>query len=137
MEADIRFFQAAATAIPTLFIAMAVSAKVFHPDNDGGMFAPTSLRDVITNTVSMSTFATAEMICLATLVTNRPNFLSALIVGVLIGFQIVMLIGSSMSAAIDKFRPEKSWHQTSMALITLFAFLVPIGVFVMLIYAQA
>lgn len=136
MEADIRFFQAAATAIPTLFIAMAVSAKVFHPDHEDGMFAPKSLKDVLTNMVSMSSVATAEMICLATLVTNRPTFVNALIVGVLLGFQIVMLTGTSMSAAIDKYRPEKSWHQTSMALISLFVLLVPIGVFIMLIYPQ-
>ena len=115
MQVDIRFFQATATAIPTLLIALAFTAKAFHPsDNDEGMWSPRSLKDVASISFQIALIASAEMISLAVLAINRPALGYVIVVGSLVALQLMMLWGSAISASIDRFRPKRKKHQNLM-----------------------
>jgi hypothetical protein len=131
MQTDIRFFQAAATAIPTLFIAIAISARIFNLEEGQGkkVYALTSWFDVTIGTIALTACGTAEMICLATLLTNRPDHVLGIFVGIVIVFQILMISLASLIAALDKFRPLRP---NALSYIMVFAFLVPVGTFILL-----
>lgn len=130
MEVDIRFFQAAATAIPTLLIALAFTAKAFHPDDENdSMWSPRSLFDMIVISVLFAMIAGAEMVSLAVLITNKTNFLEAALVGVVVGIELVMLWGAAISASIDKFRPKLKRYQNAMVVFSLVMVLAPFAAF--------
>lgn len=132
MEADIRFFQAAATAIPTLFIAMAVSAKIFHPeDGPGNLFTPRRLKDVGFAYAALIWFATTEMVALAVLAFDVPYIGYAYWVGLAISIQLVYLIAGTMSAAADKFRPESARHRLLTIAMAVGGIMIPGGTFVL------
>lgn len=132
VDVDIRFFQAAATAIPTLFIAMAVSAKIFHPgDGPGNMFAPTKMLDVGFAYAALVGFAATEMLALAVLAFDTPRIGYAYWVGFIISLQLVYLIGGTMSVAADKYRPESGRHHWLTAVVTIGGVLIPGGTFLL------
>ncbi|MET3812431.1 hypothetical protein [Arthrobacter sp. UYEF3] len=131
MDVDVRFFQAAATAIPTLFIALAITGKAFSPDDgDGGhLSTPRNLKEFTQAILLITSFATAEMVSLAVIFTNRPYFLWAIVVGFVIGLQLTTLFTISISAGLRKFDPPKARTKLALAVLVAVAVGAPTLVF--------
>ncbi|MDN4611474.1 hypothetical protein [Arthrobacter burdickii] len=98
------FFQVAATAIPTLFIALAVTGKIF--DNEGkSPYALKSWGQAQFAIGNILVWVTAELACLAVLISGHTNEYLGWAIGGVIGIQMLTLVTAVLTEPISKFIP--------------------------------
>ncbi|WP_285250248.1 hypothetical protein [Pseudarthrobacter sp. fls2-241-R2A-168] len=128
---DIHFFQATATAIPTLFIAMAFTSRGINSDYDElfGKYGPLEIGFA---TVFVGACATAEMVSLAVLATNETELNYAIFIGAVIVFQLMVLCAAVVFPPLRKNHPPRMWNRFLIFIAILFMMLFPAGAFLWL-----
>lgn len=102
---DLRFFQAGAVIIPTLFIAFAITSKVLEVNTSAKNHLPllsnSKLPNILYAAAIALLFAAAEMVCLATLATGAPTRLAMLIVVGSMSLMIWVICYQSLIPALE------------------------------------
>lgn len=101
MTPDIRFFQAAATVIPTLLVAIFFSARAFAMPGPGGRFARLRIMLVfLFGIVLMGGTVLGERAALTVLFTGRPTTTAAFFTRLALYSEGVMLISAGVGAFV-------------------------------------
>lgn len=118
---DIKFFQAAATIIPTLFIAFAITSKGLEINTSVkghiALFSDSSRKGISSAVLLSGFFAAAEIICLATLAADKPTRTAMFIVATSIAAMIWTICYQALVPALDA--DNGKWFPVFVAIIPL------------------
>lgn len=130
MEIDMRFFQAVATAIPTLFVAVIVSAKLFHVDDEKpSIFAPRSFWEALLLAFYMYCLLFAEMAALAVLVTGQPNYWAVLTCGYVVYLQMLVLGAIPLHKSFSRYTSKNLILRYSLRIVLFVLAVIPAAMF--------